>query len=52
MVEMDQNTKKSPKNLKRLAVTQTPVDNYQLVWTNSQSSNNDNNNYYNDNSNP
>ena len=30
-VEIGQNTKKSPGNLKKLAVTQTPVENHQLM---------------------
>ena len=30
IVEIGQNTKKSPGNLRRLAVTQTPVENHQL----------------------
>ena len=30
IVEIDQNTKKSPRNLKRLAVTQTPIEDHQL----------------------
>ena len=34
IIEIGQNTEKSPVNLRRLAVTQTPVRNYQLtlVW--------------------
>ena len=34
IVEIDQNTKKSPGNLRRLVVTQNPVENHQLalVW--------------------
>ena len=31
MVEVGQNTEKSPGNLRRLAVTQTPVKNHQLT---------------------
>ena len=31
-VEIGQNTEESPVDLKRLAVTQTPVRNHQLVW--------------------
>ena len=31
IVEIGQNTKKSPGNLGRLAVTQTPVENHQLT---------------------
>ena len=34
LVEIGQNTEKSPEDFKRLAVTQTPVENHQLtqVW--------------------
>ena len=32
IVEIAQNTKKSPGDLRRLAVTQTPVKDHQLVW--------------------
>ena len=31
IVEIGQNTKKSPADLRRLAVTQTPVENHQLT---------------------
>ena len=31
IVEIDQNTEKSPGDLERLAVTQTPVENSQLM---------------------
>ena len=31
IAEYDQNTEKSPGDLKRLAVTQTPVKNHQLI---------------------
>ena len=31
IIENGQNTKKSPRNLRRLAVTQTPVKNHQLM---------------------
>ena len=30
IIKIGQNTEKSPGNLRRLAVTQTPVENYQL----------------------
>ena len=33
IIEIGQNTEKSPGNLKRLAVTQTPVTDHQLVLT-------------------
>ena len=53
IIEISQNTKKSPGDLRRLAVTQTPVRNHQLVlvwktWkgvnNNNSISNNNNNN--------
>ena len=31
IVEISKNTKKSPKDLRRLAVTQSPVENHQLM---------------------
>ena len=31
IVEIGQNTKKSPRNLRTLAVTQTPMENHQLM---------------------
>ena len=31
IVQISQNTKKSPRDLRRLIVTQTPVENHQLV---------------------
>ena len=31
IIENDQNTEKSPGDLRRLAVTQTPLKNYQLI---------------------
>ena len=31
IIEIGQNTKKSPRDLRRLAVTQTPVRNYRLT---------------------
>ena len=31
IVEIDQNTKKSPRDLRRLAVNQTPVENHQFT---------------------
>ena len=31
IVEIEQNTKKSPEDLRRFAVTQTQVENYQLT---------------------
>ena len=31
IVEIGQNTKKSPRDLRRLAVTQTPLENHQLM---------------------
>ena len=40
VVEIGQNTKKSPGDLKRLVVTQPPLENHQimLVWKNSEMS--------------
>ena len=45
IVEIDQNTTKSPGDLKRLAATQTSVENYQLtlVWKTLKWVNNTNN---------
>ena len=46
IIENDQNTEKSPGDLRRLAVTQTPVKDHQLtlMWKTLMSDNNNNNN--------
>ena len=46
IVEISQNTKKSPKDLRRLTVTQTPVKNHllALVWKTLKRENNNHNN--------
>ena len=46
IVEISQNTEKSPGNQRRLAVTHTPVKNYQLtlMWKTLEYNNNNNNN--------
>ena len=54
IVEIGQNTEKSPGDLRRLAVTQTPVENHQLTLmcqTLKDNNNNNNNNNNNDNNN-
>ena len=47
IVEISQNTEKSPENLRRLAVTQTPVKSHQLmlVGKTPKRENNNNNNF-------
>ena len=46
IIEISQNTEKSPGDLRRLAVTQTPVKTHQLkpMWKTTQGVNNNNNN--------
>ena len=46
IVEIDQNTEKSPGDLRRLTVTQTSAKGYQLtlMWTTHEENNNNNNN--------
>ena len=45
IIENNQNTEKSPRDLRKFAVTQTPVRNHQLtlMWKNSRKVNNNNN---------
>ena len=43
-IENDQNTEKSPEDLKRLAVTQTPVNDADVKNSKGVNNNNDNNN--------
>ena len=56
IIENGQNTEKSPGDLSRLAITQSPVEDHQLMlmWknnynNNNSNNNNNNNNNYNDN---
>ena len=44
IIKICQNTEKSPGDLRRLAVTQTPVKDYQLMWKTLKNSNNNNDN--------
>ena len=44
IVEVSYNTEKSPGELRRLAVTQSPVKDYQLVWKSHKEYHNNNNN--------
>ena len=44
IIEIGQNTEKSPRDLRKLAVTQTSVKDYQLMLKYSQGVNNNNNN--------
>ena len=43
-IKIDQNSEKSPGDLRRLAVTQTPVRNHQLMLMRKTNNNNNNNN--------